>query len=286
MLGWRNLKSFSGNGAIPIFSQGTDTTKYQPFHVYSLNSQIQSDVPRPARGLYFNDAINKWTFRELNGLSASNVASPNLQILKNSLGYQNQQKQYHESTTIKLNCWGSKSRPIRWTVDIVLPITVDIDPWHYAAGASLPDQAAQAYEELLKMYTFNPLSKMDHRIKKNFRIIKTMSWIMGPISSTEVDSDPHVKTINLFIRRNAIVNYDRLTGGALGELTLEDGNDLKTARNHALGTATNLSIHPRHYQHLLMFVRASDFTAPSDVFNNNVHGSYDCVWESKFTNLS
>jgi len=285
VLGWRNLKSFSGFGAIPIFSQGGGDAKYQPFHVYSLNSQIQFPVPRPARGLYFNDATNKWVFRELSGLTADNVASPDLQVLKTSLGYMNQQKQYHESSTVKLNLWGAKSRPVRWTIDIVIPKTTDVDPWHYAAGAALSDQAAQSYEELLKDRTFNPLSRMDHRIRNNFKIIKTISWIMGPISTTEADSDPHVKTINLFIRRNAIVNYDRLSDPTM-ENTLEDGDDLKTARNHALGATQNLSIHPRHYQHLLMFVRASDYTAPADNFNNAIHGSYDCVWETKFTNLS
>lgn len=283
--GHRNLKNFDDYGAVPINSSGTGDFKRTPVHCYSLNSQIiDGDITPCARYLGFNDLSNGWYWQEFPGMDKDGaLVSIPLQMRKSSPCVSNQQRQYHEYTTIKMNLWGAKAKAIRYQIDLIQPLSDEVNPYHWAAGTVMGTAAGQAWEEMVKQYTFNPIAKMDHYLKRNFRTIKSISFIIEPTSTTESDADPHVKTLEWFIRRNKLVNFDKATTTPVA-VQLQDGNQLKTAAEYTANLATSISKHPRDREQLLLLVRASDYGAPAD-FSNVVHGSYDIDFATKYTCL-
>jgi len=145
--------------------------------------------------------------------------------------------------------------------------------------------AAQAWEEQVKQYTFNPISKLDHYIKSNFRIIKSMTVMISPTTTTESDADPHVKTVDWFMRINKMVNFDKQTRNAFGLYTLEDAAELKNSNNFTTRTLKDSGEMPRDKQALILMIRATDYSEPQN-FTNTLHASYDIDWRTKFTDLS
>lgn len=283
--GFRQVKRFDDHGAIPIHSAIEGTLYKQPVHVHLLNGHINDEPFKPVRALYFDDTTNSWKWSSITGLEPSGGSDPYIQMIKRSEPGDTANRRYHEYSHVKMNVWGAKSKPTRWQIDVVQPLSDEVNPWHWGETQTMNTAAMQAWEEMVKQWTFNPISKMDHYIKKNFKTIKSMSFIIDPISVTEQDQDPHVKTIDWFMRVNKMVNFDKLTINSNGKYTLDDPNDLKTAVDHTVRTVSDTSEYPRDKQCLLLLIRCSDYTEPSEVFTNDKHGSYDIDWRTKLTTL-
>lgn len=66
---------------------------------------------------------------------------------------------------MKLNLWGAKSKAVRYQIDVIQPKSDEVNPYHWAIDTPMNTVAAQAWEEQVKQYTFNPISKLDHYIK-------------------------------------------------------------------------------------------------------------------------
>ncbi len=219
------------------------------------------------------------------GLGPAANSDYGLQLIKQSHSGDQFDRAYHEYTHLKMNIWGAKSRAVRWQIDVLKPLSDEVNPFHWAQGVPMDTVAAQAYEEMLKQYTFNPISKIDHYVKRNFKTVKSISFIIQPTSTTETDQDPHVKTIDWFMRVNQMLNFDKVTRNSDGVYTMQDGNSLKTAVQEDTRTVHQTSEYPRDKQVLLLMIRASDYSPATASFSNVIHGSYDIDFRSKFTSL-
>jgi len=284
ILGHRNLKSFDDYGAVPINSSGPSAdVKRCPIHCYCLNAQNSTDPVEVARVLEFNDASNSWSWNSMQGLyytGAPVLSTP--QVRKSTSNMLNQGRQYHEYSHVKLNVWGAKAKAIRYQIDIVRPLSDEVNPYHWGVNTPMGTAACEAWEEMVKQYTFNPIAKFDHYIKKNFKTVKSISFIIDPTSTNESDADPHVKTIDWFIRVNKLTNFDKVT--QTSQYTLADAAELKSAADFTANSAQYVSALPRDRETLLLLIRASDYSSPQ-VFTNNLHGSYDIDFATKFTQL-
>lgn len=96
ILGFRQLKRFDDNGAVPIHSSTNENFHHTPVHAYLLNGQVCDEVFNPGRLLYFNDANNTWNWTVLQGLDSTGGNTPAIQIIKRSDAVLNEQpRRYH-----------------------------------------------------------------------------------------------------------------------------------------------------------------------------------------------
>lgn len=284
ILGFRHVKSFDDNGAKFIHSYTTSGgSAYTPVHAYLLNGVIQDETFAPGRLLSFDESTKTWRWITLIGQGPA-TTDTQLQLIKQSHPGDQFNRAYHEYTHLKLNLWGAKAKAVRYQIDIVQPLSDEVNPFHWGPGIPMGTAAAQAWEEMIKQYTFNPISRIDHYIKRNFKTVKSMSFIISPTSTTESDADPHVKTVDWFMRFNRMVNFDKVTRNSDGVYTLQTAADLKSANAEEMRTAHDTSEIPRDKQCLILLIRASDYSAPQE-FSNNIHGSYDIDFRTKFTSL-
>ena len=285
ILGFRDVKNFDDHGAKPIHSfAASESSMWTPIHAYLLNGAIQDETFAPGRLLSFDNSTKTWRWQAISGLGPAANTDLSLQLIKQSHPGDQFNRAYHEYTHLKLNMWGAKAKAVRYQIDIVQPLSDEVNPFHWAHGVPMGTAAAQAWEEQVKQYTFNPISRIDHYIKRNFKTVKSMSFIIAPTSTTESDADPHVKTIDWFMRFNKMVNFDKVTRNSNGVYTLQDVADLKTAVQEDARTSHDTSEIPRDKQCTILLIRASDYSAPQ-AFSNNIHGSYDIDFRTKYTSL-
>lgn len=285
ILGFRQLKAFDDFGAVPIHSKTVGDVAYVPIHCYLLNGQNSYNNVTPGRQLWYDDVTKQWKWALLAGLNPAGSASNYLQTIYQS-GNSNSRmsRRYHEYSHVKMNVWGAKNKATRWTIEIVQPLSDEVNPFHWQTSTPMGSAAAQAWEELVKQYTYNPIAKIDHYIKRNFRVVKSMSFIISPTMTTEADVDPHVKTIDWFMRVNKLVNFDKATVNNSSGYVIPDADNLKNVLNPELGISEPASDIPRDKQCMLLLVRCSDYSAPV-AFTNELHGSYDIDFRTKFTQL-
>lgn len=283
VLGYRNLKAFDDYGAVPIFSSTINTTAFAPVHCYLLNGQLQAGLNvLPGRQLYFDDTAKVWKWSYLSGLQYNAASSPYLQTIRGT-SIANMSRRYHEYSHVKMNVWGAKQKATRWTIEVVRPLSDEVNPFHWASDTPMNTVAMQAWEEFVKQYTYNPIAKIDHYIKRQFKVVKSMSFIISPTLTTESDVDPHVKTIDWFMRVNKLTHFDKVSK-VPGGYTITDDEQLKNAIANELNVSTPAGEIPRDKECLLLLIRCSDFSAPQ-AFTNNLHGSYDIDFRTKFTQL-
>lgn len=283
VLGFRNLKAFDDYGAVAIHSSFTDPAAFAPVHCYLLNGQIQPGQEcEPARQLYFDDSTKHWKWSYLAGLQHNAGSSPYLQTIRGtSTAYAS--RRYHEYSHVKMNVWGARQKATRWTIDVVKPLSDEVNPFHWNVATPMGTVGMQAWEEFVKQYTYNPIAKIDHYIKRQFKVVKSMSFIISPTLTTEADMDPHVKTIDWFMRVNKLTHFDKVTAAASG-YTVTDDAQLKNAIANEVNVSHPAGVYPRDKECLLLLIRCSDFSAPQ-AFTNNLHGSYDIDFRTKFTQL-
>lgn len=286
LLGFRGVKNFDDKGFYPIHSVKVDSINYQPLMVFALNLQTSIGLVQPALQLAFDDQVSRWKWYTVNGLSPTAASDNSLQIIRSSdPSPPKMNSTYHEYTHLKMNLWGAKAKPVKYVIDVMQPLSDEVNPWHLPVASALGTAAAQAWEEMVKQFTFNPIARIDHNIRKSFRIVKSMTVTFDPVLTVEADSDPHVKTIEWFIRRNKIVHYDKVSVNEVGDYQVFNGAELKTAVAPETNQSMSGGDKPRDKEMLFVCVRATDFM-PAAAFTNDRHASFDLDFRSKFTSLN
>jgi len=286
--GYRNLRAFSDFGANPLDMSVTELKSILPQYVYLING-CNRTVPgsfQPARRMVMA-AAGQLSFETINGLTAGGAGTSFLQTHYDSMSATSEPGKvlFHDYTSIKMNCWGAKAKPIRFTIQLIKVTNDEYNPWHWNTGVSLGTAAQQAWEETIKQETFNPLSRIDHRIRNAFKVVKSTSFIIEPKEGDDVDTDPHVKTLEWFIRVNKPTNFDKVTVNSLGDLRITDDATLKTTANLELADGEPYSIYPTDKECLILVVKATSYSTVTDGFTNVQHGSFDIDWRTKFIQL-
>lgn len=288
--GFRNVKSFDDNGAMVCFNQVAGGAYSQPLHVYDLTSIIRvNNVPNVGRYLYLQDEVDGTNMRwgTLSGLNFGGAASAALQAMTSSKTVSTIEGKaaMHEYVSLKMNLWGAKNKAVRWTIELLQVRDETYDPFSIPVDAAIPSKQQQCLEELLKQYTFNPISKIDRNVRKGFYVVKRFDCTIEANSNEDGDADPNVRTLKWFIRRNRLLRYDETSKAADGRTDLETPSDLKSTVQNDLYMSNPGSVRPRDKQRLFLMVRCTDFSPESAAFSNSIHGSYDIDWRSKFSYL-
>jgi len=239
--------------------------------------------------LYYSDTVNNYRWTTTMGLTPDGVSSAALvdQYDRTNAGALTSAASslYHDYTHIKMNLWGAKNKSVRWIIQVIQPLTDEVNPFHWNIDTSMNTVAAQAIEGQLKQLTYNPISRIVHRNAKDFKVVKTVSFIIAPTSTTDGDADPQVRTLDWFMRFNRTTMFDKSTVNSVGEYIIDDIADFKNNTQEELKTARQYSMIPRDKQNLILLVRCSDYSAATENFSNAIHGSFDLDFKTKFITL-
>lgn len=302
---FRGTKIFDNNGYfpmdVPTALSGSNFVGL-PVYVLSLNG-----INRVVREHWPFYRLHAWEdgptpgqlfFRSVSGTSQNGTTQtldPALRTMYSSMesavaGNLDQGKAVLRYTDVQLNLWGATSKSTRFTVQVVKVATDACDPWRLELNRTtgftpnLNEEGQQAWQELIKQYTFNPLTKIDYHNSKKFKVLKTYDVVIQPNQTTDGDGDPSVRTLKWFMK------WDRLTKFQETVTTLNPVADEQRFFDNNMGMEMGTSAAgntPASRSHLMLLIRATNYTAVNDYrpFNNARDGSFDLEFKSKWTSL-
>lgn len=286
IFGFRNMKAFDDYGAIQMNCNATYGT--QPLACLLLNGINRTNRCEPFRKLTFKDATKQWQWSVQPGLDEQGLGTTELQTITGPWATTGNtaanvgRSAFLEYVQLKMNLWGAKSKAVRWSVQIIQPLSDEVNPYHWAANSGMGTVGAQAWEEMIKQYTYNPIARIDHNKCKAFKVVKSFSCIIEPTSTTESDADPHVKTLNWFLRVNKVCHFDNATVTSDGTFQIQSTAELKNNVDTAHKSTGAFSVVPRDRESLILLVRCSDYNASTTAFDSNIHGSFDIDVRTKY----
>jgi len=186
---------------------------------------------------------DKWQYKIKNtlGITSSNVQ--NYCILK--------------SVTIKLDLWGAKKAPTMWRISLVqFPertgpeyIGSDLPPNEFAAGTGERSEYVSYFNTqsgaVAHKYLWNP--RVNHPWNQDvvpstdrIRVLKSWTYNMQPISTTESDDRPHNKLLTLHADLNRQLNFN-WTSALINPVDTDIGdNSVQVVR----GNDNKIEVHP------------------------------------------
>lgn len=112
-------------------------------------------------------------------------------------------------TELRFDLWGSREHPVEWELTLCqLDEEVQLDP--ASGGITLSNrQGVDFWDQVSSKLCFSPSErKVANGIDKNMvKVLDRKSFILNPTSNTEVDADPHVRSVRLFYRMNRKVSF-------------------------------------------------------------------------------
>lgn len=285
----RSVKNFDNEGSVKAGKISAAGVRQYPFFAILLNGKNCSGYPIfPFRQLFAeaNDLSSEdgrlgWYGRATQDINGNSTLS-RYGIEFGNDGYVD--KMLWRSTTIKMNLWGAKSKPVRWTVEIVRATDHRVSPFVRKLVSSVPNsgelvniEAQQNLEALMKQYYFNPISTINWHQNKHFKVLKRFDMVIQPVESTDGDQDPKCHQLNWVTKWDRVLDFtdQNFTGNSEGynknEKNFEQAqevNNMMNADSHA----------PKGTGAVFLLIRASDFSdwvADGPAFNNSVHGSFD-----------
>lgn len=299
---FRRLKLFDNDGALPMernllaIPGGQAAT--MPVYVFSLNGVNRSTLDHwPMYRLWtWADGANdgKLFFNTVYGDNATSALGDNgLQRMydstEGSATTLNGNKAVLRYVDLQMNLWGATSKSTRWTVQVVQVTDESCDPWKLPVNRTngqtsvLSDEGQQAWQELVKQYTFNPLAKLDIHQAQKIKILKTYDITLQPNSTSDGDPDPQCRVLKWFMKEDRIVRFDdkveQLAGGFTDDLQYLN-NDQRPEHNQiAAGVA------PRTKDHLMLLIRASNYKGAYGSYSNGNDPSFDIDYKAKWVHL-
>lgn len=280
----RLVKNFDDNGYVFMNRRaGAPGETIYPVFAIALNDNSYGQAGSwPCRQMYVDDATGRLGWFGVPNLAASGVALSHSDLEKGQSTPSD--KLLWRNSSIKMNLWGARQKPVRWTVQIVRAIDHRVSPFvpGVLAGVSsfqMNTEAQQCWEEMIKQYLFNPISSLNWHNGKHLKFLKTFDMTIQPVDTTDGDQDPKVHQLTWNTNWDRMLHYtDVMTDGATF-------NNAKTNFEGVVEVNDNLdnfSVYPKNNQTVFLLVRASCFS-PSAEFDNDLHGSFDFDVHTNFT---
>jgi len=213
---WNGVKSFDTNGYYWM-SNSSDivvpTTRNLPLYMFDLTAlrengtgvngqpflQMQSGVAGSG-ALTFTarshvtatgGTENQWSIEKTPSATDAEVMPMSKSFLK--------------SLSIKMNCWGAKTKAAQYTIQLVKFLDDDLVPSTAAADATL--KRTDFYQNLIKSLTFNPIAQTGGSFKGRMKVLKSETFTIQPNSLDDSDTDPNVRTVSMYVAMNRIISY-------------------------------------------------------------------------------
>lgn len=284
----RNVKNFDNNGAYLMHKNWNATEVVYPWMVIALNS-----VNRPNGGPFPVRQLRQWRDGSNDGrLSWQSVAhinannTPLTEFLDVEKGFEYNQGNLKDTllwkhSNIKLNLWGARFKPVRYTVEIMTVTDHKLSPFNLIPGTFVGAEPQQELETMMKQYYFNPISTVNWHGSKHIKVLKRFDIIINPVESTDGDQDPKCHQLNWSTTWDRVVNYkdvmqqwnDANVAGALRNP--DEGINTAFEVNEQIQSA---SCFPTATGIVFLSIRASDFReviGPGPAFTNDNAGSFD-----------
>lgn len=211
---WNGVKNFDDNGAYWLSNIVSGGNRLMPVYSFDITSCINwrngaSITAEPLSQMYLDAGGQVWFFAK-DGRNATDTAfGP--QLLKEQAP-QNQvsvvsphNKSWLKWVSMKMNLWGCKSRSTKFTVQLVQYNDDTVIPHHTQVPT---EKRTSIFQNIVKTKAYNPIASSAAGLhKKEYKILKSETFVIQPTSTTETDQDPHVKTVNWFLRYDRIIDY-------------------------------------------------------------------------------
>lgn len=178
-------------------------------------------------------------------------------------------------TDIRINCWGAKSKAVRYSIMIIKLLDQELDPFETdpQMNAWNSDIHQTFWQSQVKQFTWNPAAIIKNPYANKMKVLKNFDFIIQPSATTDGDADPQCKCVNIFNRWDRVINY-RTTG----VYATDDQNFTSLQQPSQTWTSGN-STDTRNK--IIMLLRVSDYNDTSvnqqTNFDNALHGSFDLV---------
>lgn len=227
---------FQGQGFFPISHQFINA-QFDHLPVYVANLTSLRNNPTNGRvlwRLYKDKTTDQIGWTTWNGQLRDGVSiSPEWQAedVEGSVEVPPGRKAYLDWVRVKLNLWGKKQAPTRVQIQLVkmsneelCPETDTIlNPTGAVTTNAIQDfDAVQFWTQQVKPLINNPCSSVVKRTKMRARVLKKWLIEINPTSTTESDTDPHCKFLDIFHRVGRIFNYHNEPVSNRDVDTLED----------------------------------------------------------------
>lgn len=277
----RRVKAFDNRGDVEYSKARVGDLYPLPLWVFALNGQNSSNsgLNFPVRQLNIgttgaNDGVLSWS-----GVSTYNELGTPIDRYHIDRGSSSAMTDRTNGiwtySNIKMNLWGAKSKPVRYTVEIVKVTDENVSPWNLGVGNVVGPDAQQAYSELLKHYTFNPISTINWSAVKSLKILKRFDIIIQPRQTSDGDQDSIVHQLNWDTTWHRAINFRDVGVNPLGQNVIGDDAVLDAVTD---GNNTNIKFNsnmPADTGVVFVMLRMSDFNQTPAVFSETLNGSFD-----------
>lgn len=298
--GWRAMKIFDNDGSLKLERQlytvpgGSAATL--PVYVMSLNGiqRLEQDHFPMYRLYTWADGVNdgKLFFTAVGGDNPSGAtAEYGLQRMfdsaESTAGTFAGQSAVLRYIDLQMNLWGASGKSTRFTVQVIKVLSDSCDPWRLTRNGNqqtdvLNTEGQQAWQELIKQYTFNPLSKIDIHQAKKIKVLKTYDVVIQPNASTDGDPDPSCRTLKWFMKWDRLTKFNDIVQQNPG---FQD--DLQYMNNDQRPEfyTTSIGVTPASKSHLMLLIRATNYKGAYGSYSNGNDGSFDIDYKAKWTHL-
>lgn len=282
---WNGVKNFDDHGYYWFNNIADENTRYLPIYSFDLTSCVNTTnngttiASIPMHQMYqvggdigFAASLcpdvsggqtltSTWGMERAPYSNSVDVISPATPHSKDILKW----------LSIKTNLWGCKARSTKFRLEIVQFKDEDLLP---TSMTPLNTKRTSLFQSLVKPLAYNPIASIQSDMRKKYRVIKSETFIIQPTSTTETDQDPHVRTVNWFMRLDKLMDYAQ-TGKTLPAVA-DVADDSDYVQN--LGNQNDAYIDPTKRMYLMLY--ATNFGVDSQVLDNTQTPSFDLVVRS------
>lgn len=289
----RCVKSFDNNGFVladRFIAAGGVTLL--PVYALALNGNLGDSFQfGHFRRLCINNANNAsgldgslfWRDLEMqNNAGVSSYTGVPYLYKGNSTDHVPKESLIFRGTDIKMNLWGARQKAIRFTVQLCTLKDHRSSPFSVPENVQIVSNAQQCYEEMIKQYTFNPISQINWSNTKDIKILRTFDEVIQPVESTDGDQDGKCLTLvwkNMFDR---VTRYTDTMTSEFGARRQLDESAFLTAAEQNVGAQATARF-PNSTGVLFLLIRVSCFGSSSVGFDPNVDGSFDFDVKHNYT---
>ena len=224
---WNGVKSFDTNGNYWLNNRVVTAGRRDlPMYMFDLTSVYANPISpmatfaTPFLQLTQEVATGNTAFQIVPNRSADgNISTQGYWNVEKTPGAESfvlgnisevQSKSFLKSLSIKMNCWGAKTKAAQYTIQLVKFLDDELVPSHagYAADILLQTKKrTDFYQNLIKSLTFNPIAQTGGSYKGRMKVLKSETFTIQPNSTDDGDTDPNVRTVSMFVAMNRIISY-------------------------------------------------------------------------------
>lgn len=259
---WNAVKSFDSNGYYWMQNR-TIGTGYRalPMYLFDLTSIRENQFGTGWTGpcVQLQQTGTSMVFNNVDHYIADGVTKDlNWAIEKapNAAAPEALSKAMLKSLSIKMNCWGAKTKAAQFIIQLVRFLDDELVPTHAGetgSSAAVTTKRNDFYQNLIKNLTFNPISQTGGAYKGRMKVLKSETFIIQPNSTDDGDTDPNVKTVSMYVAMNRIISYQEAAVNLTTEADTQDQADF------AVNRQTQFKAQTRPKSRVYLMVRCSNY---------------------------